>query len=193
MSVPNTEADLVAAAKTGDSRAATALYQSYFRLLYGYLYRRLGSAPLAEDIAQETFLRAFKSLSGFTGQASFKNWLFQITKHLVADHWAQQAKHSHIEFTDVYELSDTSFASYCETLTNDAAASASEERSIRAVQQLLQHLPPDYRTILEYRFLRGYSLQETATALNISLSNAKVRQFRALQKAKTIAHTLNIL
>jgi RNA polymerase sigma-70 factor (ECF subfamily) len=193
MNVPNTEADLLAAAKTGDSRAAAALYQSYFRLLYGYLYHRLGSAPLAEDIAQETFLRAFKGLAGFTGKASFKNWLFQITKHLVADHWQSQSKHAHIQFTDVYELSDTSFASYCATMSTDTALAQQAETAATAVQQILQQLPAEYRAILEYRFLHGYSLRETAAALNITLANAKVRQYRALQRAKTIANSLSLL
>lgn len=177
------DAAVIAAAQIGDRDAQSRLYQQHVRLLFGYLYNKLGSQQVAEDICQETFLRAFKSLRTYNGTASFKNWLFQIAKHLIADHWTAHYKQTVISFEEYFEATEPAYLPADETPDTNLKAEAQ-------VQRILEQLSPEYRQVLEYRFLRGYSLQETADAAGISLANTKVRQYRALLKAKQLSTTV---
>lgn len=152
------------------------LYRQYQPLVLGYLIRQLGSVPLAEDLCQSSFMKAFKSLHTYRGDASFKNWLFMIVKTTVADHWKQHYAHSTVTMEEWYAATDQPIE---EVELNNTVVE-------QKLQHILEQLPPDYRAILEYRFLRNYSIKETATALQITESNAKVRQYRALQLAKQI-------
>ncbi len=181
MPIPETE--LIHRAQSGSNEARTELYNRYVRLLYGYLYKSLGAAQDAEDICQETFLRAFKSLPSFQGKASFKNWLFQIAKNIIADHWKAHYKGNTIYVEDFFGLADAP------TYEIESEKNLAEETSAQVAQKLnsiLDTLPTDYRVILELRFLKGYSIKEVADELDISISNAKVRQYRAIQKAKQL-------
>lgn len=181
MTVDQTEIDRIAAATTGNTEAQAWLYQRYQPLVLGYLIRLLGSVPLAEDICQDSFVKAFKALDGYRGEASFKNWLFMIVKHRVADHWKQHYSKLTVSLEEWVGKVD-------EPILDEASDStpAMADSAERTLQQILEQLPPDYREVLEYRFLRGYSIKETAAALNISENNAKIRQYRALQQAKQL-------
>lgn len=153
------------------------LYAEHADLLYGYLYSRLGNQEEAEDICQEAFYRAFKHLKKFRKQASFKNWLFQIAKNLMADHWR---KH--------YQLKTIAFEDYMDVPQESLPEDTEDDQEKQAIAQgILAELPQNYREVLEYRFLRNYTLKETAQALNISENNVKIRQYRALKKAQEYA------
>lgn len=176
--------ELVKAAQQGHTTAQEELYAMHVRLLFGYLYNTLGSRADAEDICQETFLKAFKNIRSFKGQASFKNWLFQIAKNTVADHWRSRYKANTILVDDFYEFAEAPAYELPEESAENTATQ-SRETEIQ-LDQILNQLSQDYREVLEYRFLKGYTIQETADALHISVANAKVRQLRALRKAKSI-------
>lgn len=177
------ESDLIQRAQSGDNEARSELYSKYVKLLYGYLYRSLGAAQDAEDICQETFLRAFKNLTSFQEKASFKNWLFQIAKNIIADHWKAHYKSNTVYVEDFFGFPETP------TYEIESELPDKEHTAQEAVQKLtriLNALPDEYRAILEYRFLKGYTIKEVADKLHITISNAKVRQFRAIQKAKKL-------
>lgn len=171
------ELDLIASAAAGDIQSQTALYQRYQPLVLGYLIRLLGSVPVAEDICQDSFVKAFRGITNYRGEASFKNWLFMIVKHRVADYWKEHYSRQAVSLEEWVGRED-------EPIETEAAQD--NNRAEAHLQAILQQLPEDYRLILEYRFLRGYSIKETAAALQISESNAKVRQYRALQQAKQL-------
>lgn len=177
------ELALIHQAQAGDREAQGRLYQQHVRILLGYLYHKLGSIQVAEDVCQETFLRAFKSIHTYTGAASFKNWLFQIAKNLMADYWKAHYKFATLSFEEFFE--NTDLGGPAETVEEPAPDLAPDQ-----VEAILSELSEEYRSILELRFLRGYSLQESADELHISLSNAKIRQFRAIKNAQHIAQAL---
>lgn len=183
MSVEQAEHELIQLAQAGDREAQGQLFQQHARMLLGYLYNKVGSQPVAEDLCQETFLRATRFIHTYSGAASFKNWLFQIAKNLLADHWKAHYAHSTLSFEEFFENSEAVSFSY----TEEEQPSPQAEQK---VESILQQLSSEYREILELRFLKGYSLKETAEALSISLSNTKVRQHRALTKAQQLAQHL---
>lgn len=180
MNVEQAELELIQLAQAGDREAQGRLFQQHARVLLGYLYNKVGSQMVAEDLCQETFLRATRFIQTYNGAASFKNWLFQIAKNLLADHWKAHYKFSTLSFDEFFENTQGTTFEY----TEEQQPSPGAEQQL---QQILDTLSPEYREILELRFLKGYTLKETAAALNISLANAKVRQFRAITKAQVVA------
>ncbi len=179
--MPDTDEQLIEAAKRGDQAAQQQLYQDNIRLLYGYLYRRIGSRTDVEDICQEAFAKAFSKLDQYRGDASFKNWLFQIAKNIVADHWRKQANCRTVSIDEFFEIGHEPLSA-----EEEKAEAANQREAAKRLSAVLDELPVNYRAILELRFLKGYTIRESAEELNISESNAKVRQYRALKKAQAL-------
>jgi len=179
--VPQTDQQLIDSANKGDNSAYEQLYQRHVRLLHGYLYKRLGSAADADDICQEAFIKAFQKLGQYRGDASFKNWLFQIAKNLIVDHWRSQSKCTTVPIDEFFNLGR-------EPITPEAEAAEikSQERTAKQLNNILNQLPEDYRKIIELRFLQGCSIREAANQIGISEANAKVRQYRAIKKAQDL-------
>mgnify|MGYP000199143015 CR=1 FL=1 len=171
------ENQLIQEALNGNESAFIELYRSHVDQLYGFVYSKLNNVEEAEDITSETFLQALKSLKNYSGKSSFKNWLYGIAKYLILAQYRDRYKHKTLELDD-------NFAHTHSTLENDEPNS---ELSRLAAANILAALPENYRQVLELRFLKGYTVIETAKALGISEENAKVLQHRAIKKAQTIA------
>ena len=129
----------------------------------------------AEDLTSETFARMLRGLVGFRGEASFRNWLYQIARNAVRNHRRSAA------YRRVVPLSGAMVADE----PTPPEPSDSPQRS-EAVLELLSKLPPRYRRVLELRFLEGRTIEQTAADLAVTVSNAKVLQHRALRKAAHI-------
>ncbi len=163
-------------ASEAKEEALILLYRKYLKLVYGYFYRQTNSTTEAEDLTSETFLAMVAQINSFKGVSSFKNWLFGIAKFKLLAYLRHKYQHSTQELSE-----DLSGAEYQE---EDESVNQS---LISQIADLLLRLPSRYAQVLELRFLQNLSLQETADTLKISLSNAKVLQFRALKKANQIA------
>lgn len=143
-----------------------AVYREHVGPLYGFIYARTGNRADAEDITSATFIRALPRLRADVSGGELRAYLRATARTVIADMWRD--RHG-----AVVEDIDT------EAIPNHIAAQSEH----RDVGWLLDRLPPNYRTVLELRFLRGYSIRETAQAMGVSLSNAKVLQLRALRRA----------
>jgi RNA polymerase sigma-70 factor (ECF subfamily) len=162
--------ELVRRVRSGDEDALSALYRRYVAPIYRFVLAQVREVPDAEDLTSETFARMVRGIGKFRGDASFKNWLYQIARNAVRNHRRSAA------YRRVSPISqDFSAPEPGEASSNDEAA--------RKALAVLQPLPPRYRQILELRFLRGRSVEEAAAAMGISVANAKVLQHRALRKA----------
>jgi RNA polymerase sigma factor (sigma-70 family) len=143
-----------------------SVYQEHVAPLYRYVYSRTGNTPDAEDVTSTTFLRALPRLRSDVSPAEIRAYLRTTARSVLADIWRQRHGTVLMEFDD----------------ERDAAQPADPEHEVD-VSGLLEGLPSNYRSVLEYRFLRGYSIRETAAAMGVSLANAKVLQLRALRRA----------
>jgi RNA polymerase sigma factor (sigma-70 family) len=143
-----------------------SVYQEHVAPLYRYVYSRTGNTPDAEDVTSTTFLRALPRLRSDVSPAEIRAYLRTTARSVLADIWRQRHGTVLMEFDD----------------ERDAARPADPERDVD-VSGLLDRLPSNYRSVLEYRFLRGYSIRETAAAMGVSIANAKVLQLRALRRA----------
>jgi RNA polymerase sigma-70 factor (ECF subfamily) len=164
---------LVDLARGGDTEAFGLLYDHYHVTVYRFLYYRVGSHALAEDLTSETFFRALRSMSGFKWQGrDFGAWLVTIARNLVADHF--KAGRTRLESaTD--DLSDH------DTPTpgpeDDVLASLTNEALLAG----LRRLAAEQQECLVLRFLQGMSIAETAQILNRSEGAVKQLQLRAVR------------
>jgi RNA polymerase sigma-70 factor, ECF subfamily len=141
--------------------------------VYRFLYSRVGNREDAEDLTSEVFLKATRQLDSQRLEASMAQWLFTVARTVLADHWRRYYRTGAILPLDDERIGD---------IPGEHVTEPTKGSSVR-VAQLLGALPERYGKVLELRFLRGYSIQETAEELGITKENAKVIQHRALAKA----------
>nr|WP_062340551.1 sigma-70 family RNA polymerase sigma factor [Herbidospora sakaeratensis] len=171
---------LVLRAKTGDTEAFGQLYDRYVDLVYRYVFFRVGSHPLAEDLTSDTFLRALRNISDFTWQGrDFGAWLVTIARNLITDHY--KSGRSRLEVSTA-EVLDTPLDGP-HIPENAAITNMVNEHVMRAVQQL----NPEQQECVIMRFLYGMSLAETAAAMGKKSGAIKALQFRAI---KALARSL---
>ncbi|HEX8802983.1 MAG TPA: sigma-70 family RNA polymerase sigma factor [Acidimicrobiales bacterium] len=175
----------VAAARSGDEAAFAALVEPHRRELHVHCYRMLGSFDEAEDLVQETFLRAWRNLGRFTGGAGFRAWLYRIATNACIDARRRSARRvpSLASFGDVPWLQP-----YPDRLLDEVAPPDAEPDTVVVARETielafvaaLQLLPPRQRAVLIARDVLGWSAQETADALDVTVASAN----SALQRAR---------
>jgi RNA polymerase sigma-70 factor (ECF subfamily) len=148
------------------------IYEEYVDQIYRFLYTRVGNREDAEDLTSQVFLKGFRRLDVERDGRSIASWLFTVARTVLADHWRQAYRYGppaelHENLPGRSEVPDP---------WDDTA-------KVQRVDEVLARLPARSRSVLELRFLRGYSLEETARALGISIGNVKVIQHRALARA----------
>jgi RNA polymerase sigma-70 factor (ECF subfamily) len=158
------EPQLVCEARSGDSRAFELLFDRYYDMIHAFAYRLCLVETEADDIAQETFIRAARSLATFRGEASFKNWLYRIA-HRVATDWARRAgrmNRREVELTAWMEIK--------------AQARPADYAPVHAA---LRQLPRDWREALALVYFDEMSHAEAAHVLGCAETTVSWRIFRA--------------
>lgn len=171
-----TDDALVQAIRSGDEAALSILYRRYVQAIYRFVLAQVRDADDAEDLTSDTFARMLHGIGQFRGDASFKNWLYQIARNAVRNHRRAAG----------YRRSSPLTANLAQVEVEGSADEFTDQAEITAALELLQPLPPRYRQVLELRFLSGLSIEETAGRMGITMANAKVLQHRALKKAALI-------
>ena len=167
---------LVAAAQSGDERAFRALVEPYARALEVHCYRMLGSAHDAEDVAQETLLRAWRSLERFERRASVQTWLYRIATNACLDELERRPRRPEpvVEPYPDARLQDAS------PHGDPVARYALRESMELAFLTAIQRLPGRQRAVLILRDVLGWTgaevadlLESTVTAVNSALQRAR--------------------
>lgn len=165
------ELALVARAKVGEQAALGALWDAITPKLYGYLVNTLRDPHLAEDVLQETWLKAIGALGKFRPQGvRFSAWLFAIARNECRQQWRRSGRSVSLE--DEGEIPD-------------GAVEAHSLSDQIFLEQVLKKLTESEREILQLRYLGDLTFQEIAQVLAISLISARVRVHRALRKANS--------
>jgi len=162
--------DLVARARDGDPAAFDELVRQQAPQLYRLLVRMIGDAGAAEDVAQESFLRAWRALPSFRGDARFSTWLHRIAVNEANRFLARQSRRELLPFDDVMlEVPDLGAQTH-------EIAEAGELRA--KLEELLAELPAHYRAPVVLRDVEGFSNEEAAELLELDLRNFKSRLHR---------------
>src|SRR5687767_6846701 len=173
----STDEELVARSIGGDLDSFNQLVLRWERPIYALAYRVIGREEDARDVAQETFLRAFRALGGFKGQAKFSSWLYRITLNLCRD-WIRKEKRTPVsqapEGIDIIELAgEGTPAESIEDLVGRKQLSL-------AVSKAMALLPEEQRTAIILKEYHGLTFQEIADMLDCPLSTVKTRLYQGL-------------
>ena len=164
---------LVELARAGDAEAFGMLYDHYNTSVYRFVYYRVGSVAMAEDLTSETFFRALRSMGSFKWQGKdFGAWLMTIARNLTADHY--KAGRTRLEFATEDMAAHDSATDGPE---NAVLASLTNEALLTA----LGELPNEQQECLIMRFLQGLSIAETAKVLGRSDGAVKQLQLRGVR------------
>ncbi len=175
--IPSEEARLVSAAKAGNSDAFAELVRNTQGDVYTLAYRLTGNEDDARDVAQEAYLRAFRSLKRFRGDARFSTWMYRITANCASSHLSRRSRGRHEELSDDDNVLDERPESDPESM---AEAGVLRDR----VTAALADLPPILRAVVVLRDVYDLPHDAIAAELGITESAAKVRLHRARRKMR---------
>ena len=174
----NGEAALVARARGGDADAFTELVNLYERKIFRLARHITHNAEDAEDVLQETFLRAYEHLGDFQGHSKFYTWLVRIAVNQALMKLRRQRTDRWVSLDDPVDTGEDHVPREIAVWDNPEKRYSQEEiREILA--QAIQSLPPIFRTVFILRDVDELSTEETAAALNLSVPAVKTRLLRA--------------
>ncbi len=165
---------LVDLAVQGDAEAFGQLYDHYVGGIYRFVYYRVGSAQLAEDLTSETFVRGLRAISRFSWQGKdFGAWLTTIARNLITDHFKSSRARLEIVSDSVPETRSSP-----PTPEDEVLSLVSNAMLLEAVNSL----PEEQRDCILMRFMQGLSIAQTAAALGRSEGAIKQLQLRAVRR-----------
>ena len=175
--MPRTDEELVALSIGGDVESFNQLVLRWERPIFALAYRVIGREEEARDVVQETFLRAFRGIGNFRGQAKFSSWVYRIALNLCRD-WMRRERRTPIlpspEGVDVIELAaEQGPVESIEDLVarNDMS---------KVVADLMTRLPEEQRTAIILKEYHGMTFQEIADLQRVPLSTVKTRLYQGL-------------
>jgi len=181
--MPQTDAAAVAMARDGDSEAFRALVERHSRAVYRVAYRMTGNSSDAEDVVQETFLRAYKQLSRFESRANFGTWLHRIAINcsidLIRSRPYREATH---EITDLEQFGAAHPADRRVPSPERLALSAELQNRINFAMSALSQME---RAAFMLRHFEGQSIDEISRALGLKANATKHSIFRAVKKMRS--------
>jgi RNA polymerase sigma-70 factor, ECF subfamily len=172
-----TDDELVARSMGGDAESFNQLILRWERPIYALAYRVIGREEDARDVCQETFLRAFRALPGFKGQAKFSSWIYRIALNLCRD-WIRRQRRAPVmqmpEGVDPGELmADRGPVESIEDLVGRRQLS-------EVVEEAMALLPEEQRTAIILKEYHGMTFQEIADMQGCPLSTVKTRLYQGL-------------
>jgi RNA polymerase sigma-70 factor (ECF subfamily) len=176
------------AARAGDEAAFASLVQRHRRELQVHCYRMLGSFDEAEDLVQETFLRAWRRRETYAGRSTFRAWLYRIATNACLDHLERNPRRpvpvagapGHSEVSWLQPFPDSMLDQVAPQADEPDAVAVARETIELAFLVAVQHLPPRQRAVLMLRDVLGWPATEAAELLGWSVASVN----SALQRAR---------
>jgi RNA polymerase sigma-70 factor (ECF subfamily) len=173
-----TDEELVALATAGDMDSFNQLVTRWERPIYALAFRTLRREEDARDVVQEAFMRAYRGLPGFKGQAKFSSWLYRIALNLCRD-WIRKERRTPLvalpEGVDPVDLADAQ-----PTPSESVEDLVARREMSAAVSLAMAELPEDQRTAILLKEYQGLTFQEIAEMLDCPLSTVKTRLYQGL-------------
>jgi RNA polymerase sigma-70 factor (ECF subfamily) len=176
------DADVVALAQQGRESAYRELIRRYERPVFSLVFRMVRDRAMAEDLAQETFIKVLNNIDRYVPEFKFSSWLFKIANNLAIDHLRRRQ----LPTISMHGAPDATTASRIEATTFEIASdgeSALEELEARelgtAIEKAIAALRPEYRSCIMLRHVEGRSYEEIAATLDLPLGTVKTYIHRA--------------
>lgn len=167
--------ELIAACRRGDLRSFEEVVRRTHRQVYTQALRLIGDRKDAEDVAQDAYLRMFRALKGFRGDAQFETWLYRIVANAAMSHLRRRRR-----FGDV--LAEPEDAPLPEIVSPARTDDQAVDR--RMLEEAMGALPLSLRTVVVLKDIYGLSCQEIGDQIGASEGAVKVRLHRARQRLK---------
>jgi RNA polymerase sigma-70 factor (ECF subfamily) len=172
-----TDDELVARSVGGDAESFNQLILRWERPIYALAYRVIGREEDARDVCQETFLRAFRALPGFKGQAKFSSWLYRIALNLCRDWIRRQRRAPVVQMPEGVEAGDL----IADTGPTESIEDLVSRRQLsEVVAEAMKLLPEEQRTAIILKEYHGMTFQEIADMQACPLSTVKTRLYQGL-------------
>ena len=162
----DTDLALVSRTKAGDTEAFSALVRRHERVVYNLSYRFMRDTAMAEDMAQEAFVKAYRLLNGFRGDCSFSTWLYRVTCSVCLTELNRRKRRAEVELT----------------LDNVADVSSDPEDTSdmpELIRRCVTKLPERYASIMTLYYLQEVPYEEIAETMNIPMGTLKTWMHRA--------------
>ncbi len=182
------ELDLVRRCQAGDTEAFDELVSRYRTRVFGMIYNMVHSEQDAWDLAQDSFLKAWKSIKRFRGRSSFYTWIYRIVMNVTID-WLRkkQIKGAGTEFDDAIQLRQVDPASKTVPKAEALPYETIERDEIRArIDKAIAQLSPEQRAVILMKEIDDMQYHEIAEALGCSIGTVMSRLFYARKKLQTL-------
>ena len=180
-------AELVKRSIKGDHQAFAQIIRFYTSTVAGTVGRYARNESDREDLAQDVFLKAYKSLKRYKGTGSFEGWLRKITIHTCLDWLRKQKRKKSVSMSELskerQEMVETTTA---DPKGNTAQKRLESQETRKKLHAAMEKLPPDDHLVIVLKELEGKSLKEISAETGWSESNVKVKAHRAREKLKAI-------
>ncbi|MEO6815380.1 MAG: sigma-70 family RNA polymerase sigma factor [Edaphobacter sp.] len=182
--VSTEDAALVAELKAGSEAAFALLIAQYHQPLYSLIARSLNDPADAADITQEVFIKVFRSIRGFHGDASLRTWLYRIALHEASNQrrWWSRHKKQEITIDSPYDQEeDGNGVCLSATLADDGNSpfdNVAQNEVRERVEAALRQIPETFRTVVVLREIEGLAYEEIAEILDVNLGTVKSRLTR---------------
>jgi RNA polymerase sigma-70 factor (ECF subfamily) len=173
------EADLVAKAKAGDEQAFTVLVNQYERKIYRLAKHITQNDEDAEDVLQESFLKAYEHLSNFQGNSKFYTWIVRIAVNESLMKLRKRKGDRTVPLDEPVDTGEEMVAREIAVWEDNPEQRYSREEMQQILDEAVQSLKPDFRTVFILRDIEELSTEETAESLGISIPAVKSRLLRA--------------
>ena len=168
----NIHQEIIDLCRNGDSNAQFQLYKLYYKPMYNVSLRIVNNETDAEDIMQESFLKAFKKIDTYKGEVSFGAWL----KKIVINRSLDYLKKRKVKFEEISQKT-TEVADYQMEI---------KDVDLKTIKNAIQELPDGYRLVLSLYLIEGYDHEEISQILGISNSNSRTQYLRAKNKLREL-------
>lgn len=180
----NQEREIIGRVRRGEREAYALLVETYKGLVFNLAFRMTGNYQDADDLTQETFIRAYQKLQQFDQDKKFFTWLYTIGINLIRNHLKKKARD--ISSPAVH----LRFGSHTQVQESREGGLLSEE-SIRRLNEIMQKLPVDLREAIILKFHQDLTFEEVAAITGDSVSAVKMRIYRGLEKLKFLMNKQN--
>jgi len=170
---------LIQRSQQGDIAAFEALIGKHQQRVYSIAYRLMGNHHDASDLAQEALIKVYRSISKFRGEAAFSTWLYHVVSNVCRDELRRRSRHPVSSLDEPLRTEEGSIEREVADPRCGPADLAEETEFSEFIQGLIDGLTPEYKIVIVMRELMGFSYEEIASQLEISLGTVKSRISRA--------------
>ena len=188
MSEEQTDEQLVALAQEGNARAFELLVRKYQYKIIQLVSRLVGESD-APDVAQETFIKAYRALNGFRGQSAFYTWLYRIGINTAKNHIVSRGRRPANQDIDIADAEQYGHTEHLSDVDTPESLLLSDEIK-QKVAEVIHKLPADLRQAITLRELEGLSYEEIAAVMQCPIGTVRSRIFRARESIDAVVQPL---